>query len=82
MQRMFQQFGLIHADEIPAGRSTVDGLDMDAFSRYFERRYGKPVSSTGLSTEKLLHNLYLARAGTPNLAGMLLQAPGEAIFGR
>jgi predicted HTH transcriptional regulator len=78
MQRMFQQSGLIHADEIPAGHATVDDLDSDDFSRYFERRYGRPVSATGQPFEKLLHNLNLAHEGTPNLAGMLLfgKAPG------
>lgn len=72
MQRMFQQSGLIHADEIPAGRAKVDDLDMDDFTGYFERRYGKSPSATGMPLEKLLHNLNLAHEGTPNLAGMLL----------
>ncbi len=79
MQRMFQQSGLIHADEIPAGHSRVDDLDMEKFTDYFERRYGKPPVATGLSLEKLLHNLNLANEGTPNLAGMLLFGKTPAI---
>lgn len=72
IQRMFQQSGLIHADEIPAGRAKIEDLDLGRFTGYFERRYGKSPSATGLSLEKLLHNLNLAQEGTPNLAGMLL----------
>jgi ATP-dependent DNA helicase RecG len=72
MQRMFQQSGLIQADEMPVSRAIIDDFDMKVFSAYFERRYGKPVAATGMSLEKLLHNLNLANNGTPNLAGMLL----------
>ncbi len=72
MQRMFQESGLIHADELPAGHSRIDDLDQAEFSRYFERRYGKPVSSVGIPFEQLLQNLNLARSGTPNLTGLLL----------
>ncbi len=72
MQRMFQESGLIHADELPVGHCQVDDLDQAEFSRYFERRYGKPVSSVGIPFEQLLQNLNLARSGTPNLTGMLL----------
>jgi len=79
MQRMFQQSGLIQADEIPVSHAGIDDLDMKAFSAYFERRYGKPVSATGLPMEKLLHNLNLAKDGTPNLTGMLLFGKTPAI---
>ena len=72
MQRMFQQSGLIHADEIPAARAQIEDINPDAFAAYFERRYGKHQSATGLALDKLLHNLNLAHEGTPNLAGMLL----------
>ncbi len=72
MQRMFQESGLIHADELPAGHSRIDDLDQAEFSRYFERRYGKPVSSIGIPIDQLLQNLNLARQGKPNLTGMLL----------
>jgi len=81
MQRMFQEAGLIHADELPVGNCQVDDLDPVEFSRYFERRYGKSVSSVGISLEQLLQNLNLARASAPNLTGMLLfgKAPSHQL---
>ena len=49
------------------GNCQLDDLDQVEFSRYFERSYGKPVSSVGIPFEQLLQNLNLARPGTPNL---------------
>ncbi|MDI1244135.1 MAG: putative DNA binding domain-containing protein [Rhodoferax sp.] len=81
MQRMFQAAGLVHADELPVGHCQLDDLDQVEFSRYFERRYGKPVSSVGIPFEQLLQNLNLARPGAPNLTGMLLfgKAPSNQL---
>lgn len=72
MQRMFQQSGLLHADEQAIGAATLDNLDQTEFAKYFERRYGKPLASTGMPLERLLQNLNLGRNGVPNLTGMLL----------
>lgn len=78
MQRMFQQAGLLHADEIPVARASIEDIAAQPFNAYFERRYGQPPSATGQALPQLLHNLNLAHEGTPNLAGMLLfgRAPG------
>ena len=72
MQRMFQQAGLLHADEIPVRDTHLDDLDSVPFNAYFERRYGRPPAATGQALSQLLQNLNLAHDGTPNLAGMLL----------
>lgn len=72
IQRMFEQSGLVYADEVPVTGSGLDDLDQGSFGQYFERRYHKSVQSTGLSMERLLQNLNLARHGVPNLAGLLL----------
>jgi len=72
MQRMFQQAGLLHADEQSVAFANLDNIDQAEFAKYFDRRYKKPVASTGMPLEQLLQNLNLARDGKPNLAGMLL----------
>ncbi len=72
MQRLFQEAGLVYADEVPVKAATVDDIDPVTFGGYFERRYRKPVDATGQTLPQLLHNLNLARDGVPNLAGLLL----------
>jgi predicted HTH transcriptional regulator len=72
MQRMFQQSGLLHADEQAVASAGIENIDQAEFTKYFERRYKRPVASTGLQFPQLLQNLNLARAAKPNLAGMLL----------
>lgn len=69
---MFQASGLVYADEVPAHPAALEDLDLDAFARYFQRRYGHPPGRDAASLEKLLRNLNLARGGVPNLAGLLL----------
>ena len=80
MQRMFQQAGLLHADEQAVASARLDNIDQTEFSNYFERRYRKPVASTGMPLEQLLQNLNLARNGSPNLAGMLLFGSAPHIY--
>ena len=41
MQRMFQQSGLLHADEQAVALASIDHIDRIAFAKYFERRYKK-----------------------------------------
>jgi predicted HTH transcriptional regulator len=72
LQRMFQQSGLLHADEQAVNAAKLDHIDQAEFAKYFERRYGKPISATGLAFERLLPNLNLTCNGHPNLACMLL----------
>ncbi len=72
MQRMFQQAGLLHADEQAVNGANIDNFDQPEFEKYFERRYSKTIPATGLPLERLLQNLNLGRNGLPNLTGMLL----------
>lgn len=72
MQRMFQQSGLLQADQVPVRDATGGDIDERAFARYFERRYGQSIEQTGLSPMRLMENVELAQDGVPNLAGMLL----------
>ncbi|MCH4564982.1 putative DNA binding domain-containing protein, partial [Halomonas sp. EGI 63088] len=72
MQRLFQQSGLLQADQVPVRDASTDDIDERAFARYFERRYGQSIEQAGLPPMQLLENIDLARDGVPNLAGMLL----------
>ena len=72
LQRMFQQSGLLQADQVPVRDVSVDDIDERAFARYFARRYGESVEQTGLPLIRVMENLELAQNDVPNLAGMLL----------
>ena len=72
MQRLFQESGLVYADEVPIGSGGLDDLDLTAFGEYFARRYRKSVSAVNVPLAKLLNNLNLAKDGVPNLTGWLL----------
>lgn len=72
MQRLFQQSGLLQADQVPVRDATMADIDERAFGRYFERRYKQTTEQTGLALPALFENLKLASGGVPNLAGVLL----------
>lgn len=74
MQRLFQQAGLIYADEIPVSSTTIADIDRPALEEYFENRYRQPLEETGQSLARLLANMGLARDDTLTLAGLLLFA--------
>ena len=74
MQRLFQQAGLIYADEVPVTGTTVADIDHRALEEYFESRYREPLEETDQSLERLLRNMGLARDGALTLAGLLLFA--------
>jgi ATP-dependent DNA helicase RecG len=46
MQRLFQQAGLIYADEVPVAQATVADIDHKALEEYFENRYREPLEDT------------------------------------
>jgi len=72
MQRMFQASGLVYADELPVPGVTLADLDMDAFRRYYEKRYEQNLDDLEIDLRTLLENLGLRRGEDINLAGLLL----------
>jgi len=72
MQRLFQQAGLIDADEVPVAGTTVADIDHRALEDYFESRYREPLAETDQSLARLLQNMGLVRDGALTLAGLLL----------
>lgn len=74
IQRIFQQGGLIHADETlihDLGTADVDVLFLD---RYLEEKTGESIEQREIPLGRLLENMNLAKSGTLNLAGALLFA--------
>lgn len=72
MQRMFQQAGLVYADEVPVSNATLVDIDAPGFGAYFERRYLQTLADAGQALPQLLENLKLATNSIPNLAALLL----------
>lgn len=63
MQRMFQQSGLLQADQVPVRDATIADIDERAFARYFERRYQQSIEQAGIPLAQLLQNIELAGSG-------------------
>jgi ATP-dependent DNA helicase RecG len=76
IQRMLQEAGLVHADEVPIDGTTLDALDDRHFEDFFRREYGisirESLESSGITMTQLLNNLGLAKAERLNLAGLLI----------
>lgn len=78
--RLFQQSAQINLDETITTTDIVSlidkkevwGIDLAKFYSFFEKNFGKEVSSTGLKTEQLLVNMNLAKEGKLTLGGLLL----------
>lgn len=78
--RLFQQTGQINMDEIITSAEIVtlkDGkekwnIDRQKFYAFFEKKFGKEITDTGLKPEQVLTNMNLAKNGKLTLAGLLL----------
>ena len=79
VQRMLQSTELIHADEITVAGTGADDIDSAHFANFFKKQYGDSLDNVlerdGLTLDRLLNNLGLARESALNLAGLM-------IFGR
>jgi predicted HTH transcriptional regulator len=76
VQRMLQSADLVHADELPVEGTSASDIDLDYFSRFFEKKYGFSLDSAldkeRISQTRLLNNLGLARDANLNLAGLMV----------
>ena len=77
IQRMFQQANVLHADEMPVQRLTIDDVDMLYFRDYFQRRYGQPPENENQPIPRLLENMGLMHGEALTLCGALLFAKEE-----
>ncbi|EGH27330.1 ATP-dependent DNA helicase RecG [Pseudomonas amygdali pv. mori str. 301020] len=74
LQRLFQQAGLVHADETPvAGLGPGEG-DLPYFEAFFEQQFGEQLALHNQPLPQLLTNMNLMNQGHLNVAGSLLFA--------
>lgn len=81
MQRLFQQAGLVHADETPVAGLSAGDVDMPYFEGFFEQQFGEPLAQHNQPLPQLLSNMNLMNQGQLNVAGSLLfaRAPQYAL---
>ncbi len=72
VQRMLQDIGLVHADEVLVEGTTVADIDLVHFRAFFEKQYEASWEDGADPLKRLLENLKLAKENTLNLAGLLL----------
>lgn len=74
LQRLFQQAGLVHADEAPVVSLGAGDVDMPYFETFFEQQFGEPLAQHNQPLPQLLTNMNLMNQGQLNVAGSLLFA--------
>lgn len=74
LQRLFQQAGLVHADETPVAGLSAGDVDLPYFEAFFEQQFGEPLAQHNQPLPQLLTNMNLMNQGQLNLAGGLLFA--------
>ena len=74
LQRLFQQAGLVHADETLVAGLSVGDVDMPYFEAFFEKQFGEPLDGDKQPLRQLLANMNLMNQGQLNVAGSLLFA--------
>lgn len=74
MQRLFQQAGLVHADETPVTGLGAGDVDIPYFETFFEQQFGETLAQHNQSLPQLLSNMNLMNQGQLNVAGSLLFA--------
>lgn len=81
LQRLFQQAGLVHADETPVAGLGAGDVDMPYFEEFFEQQFGEPLAQHNQPLPQLLSNMNLMNQGQLNVAGSLLfaKAPQYAL---
>lgn len=81
IQRLFQQAGLVHADETPVAGLGLGDVDNPYFEAFFEQQFGEPLARHNQPLPQLLANMNLMTQGQLNVAGSLLfaKAPQYAL---
>lgn len=81
LQRLFQQAGLVHADETPVASLGAGDVDLPYFEHFFEQQFGEPLARQGQPLPQVLKNMNLMHQGQLNVAAGLLfsKAPQHAL---
>lgn len=72
LQRMFQEAGLVHADETPVNGSSLNDIDQEFFDDFFKEEFGETIENQDVSRAQILENMNLAKNGQLNMCGTLL----------
>jgi predicted HTH transcriptional regulator len=72
IQRMFQQSGLLHADEVIVPNMSISDIDIKYFSNFFQKYYGESLEEQDIPLSNILGNMNLMKEGCLNLSGALL----------
>jgi ATP-dependent DNA helicase RecG len=81
LQRLFQQAGLVHADDSPVSGLSAGDVDLPYFEAFFAQQFGQPLAEHNQPLPLLLANMNLMKQGQLNVAGSLLfaKAPQYAL---
>jgi len=74
IQRIFQDAGLLHADEAIVPDATIDDLDQAYFAEFYKKAFGKPLENQTSHLPTLLKNMKLLKNDNLTVAGTLLFA--------
>lgn len=74
IQRLFQQAGLVHADEAPVAGLGAGDVDMPYFETFFQQQFEELLAQHNQPLPQLLTNMNLMKQGQLNVAGALLFA--------
>ena len=74
IQRLFQQAGLVHADETPVAGLGAGDVDLPYLDAFFQQHFGESLADHTLPLPQILNNMNLMSQGQLNVAGSLLFA--------
>ena len=74
IQRLFQQTGLVRADETPVQGLGAGDVDLPYFEAFFQNQFGASTADQNLPLPQLLSNMNLVNSERLNIAGALLFA--------
>lgn len=80
IQRIFQKEGIIHADETSVSGFSYSNIDLDYFSNFFRKQYGKELENQDIPLSKILENMNLAHGGNLDIAGAVLFAKDASFY--
>jgi len=72
MQRMFQESGLVHADDQPVRGSSIADIETDYFESFYERRFHELIDEHDQPIQQVLTNMRLLREDMLTMTGTLL----------
>lgn len=72
IQRMFQETGLVYAEENIIPDSSLQDLHRTRLAVYFENRYQQTLEESGLALAQITKSLHISNGERLNLAGLLL----------